>query len=265
MKKVHIKYWISNNFGDALNEQLIKWINPNLKIIATKRNVPLLIKIKKLIKILPKENYVPMGSILFLTDKNSIVWGSGFISEDSYCGIKPKKVLAVRGPLTRKKLLKEKINCPEIYGDPALLLPKFYKPKIKKIYELGIVPHEVDKKNNFLKRIKNSKIKIININQEPKKVIRNILSCKKIASSSLHGIIVADAYKIPSIWIEFSDKVIGKGFKFRDYFESVGRKEKNPLRITKKTEIKEIMRKFNKDPIQINIDKLLEVCPFNEK
>ena len=89
-----------------------------------------------------------IGSILDRGTKSSIIWGAGLISEDSEPIEIPKKIYAVRGPKTREKLLKSGIDCPEIYGDPALLLPKIYNPKIEKKYELGVIPHYIDKNNN---------------------------------------------------------------------------------------------------------------------
>ncbi len=263
MKKIHLKYWISDNFGDKLNLNLVKWINPKIRIVVSKKKLPFYIKLGKILNLISKENYILIGSILSVADENTIVWGAGFISEESYCNAKPKKICAVRGPLSRKKLLKQKISCPEVYGDPALLLPFFYNPKIKKKYSLGVIPHYVDKENKNLKRIsKNKKIKIIDVTLEPIQVINDILSCKKIASSSLHGLIVADTYRIPSLWIEFSDKVIGNGFKFRDYFLSVGRKEKKPMRINSKTKIKDLLNNFKDYQISIDLNKLIKSCPL---
>ena len=75
------------------------------------------------------ENYLVIGSILsFLTKPESIVWGAGAITNERALPCRPKEVLAVRGPLTRQFLMRQGISCPEIYGDPALLLNRFYPP-----------------------------------------------------------------------------------------------------------------------------------------
>ena len=67
---------------------------------------------------------------------------------------KPKKILSVRGPLTRNRLLKLGINCPENYGDIGLILPYFYYPEVKKKYKLGIIPHYIDKNSVKFKIVK---------------------------------------------------------------------------------------------------------------
>lgn len=240
-----------NNFGDILTPYIIQNIsNINFKHIGKSHYFPF-------------EHYLIIGSILDRATKHSIIWGSGLISEDSKPIESPKKIYAVRGPKTREKLLNLGIDCPEIYGDPALLLPKIYNPKIEKKYELGVIPHYVDKNNRTLEMFNNPNIKIIDIQViDPRTFIDELLSCKKIASSSLHGLITADAYQIPSIWIEFSDKVVGNGFKFYDYFLSVGRENENPLIINQDTNIETIMSHFKKYEISIDLDKLINACPF---
>ena len=52
-------------------------------------------------------------------------------------------------------------------------------------------------------------------------LLDEICSCEQIASSSLHGLIISDSYKIPSVWIKFTDKLKGGSFKFNDYFMSI--------------------------------------------
>jgi len=248
-------FWLkrTQNFGDSLNPILLSELTGK--------------KIEWVKSYSPEPHYLVMGSILDAATKDTIVWGAGFISQESHCFEKPKKVCAVRGPKSREILINDGIECPERYGDPALLLPRIYAPSIKKTYKLGIIPHFVDKDNPWFDKIKsNPDIRIIDI-QNPNifEVIDEILSCEKIASSSLHGIIVADAYHIPSLWVEFSDKVMGKGFKFLDYFLSVNRKDTKPLLINEKVTIEEVESHFYEYSIEINIDKLLEAAPFKIK
>lgn len=244
-----------NNFGDIVTPYILSNITDE--------------KIEQINKsqFYPYEHYLVIGSILDRSTENTIIWGSGFISEDSILLGKPKKIYAVRGPKTREKLLNMGIDCPEVYGDPALLLPQIYYPEVEKKYKLGIIPHYIDKNTPWLNNIaKDYDVKIIDIQvDDPLIFIREILSCEKIASSSLHGVITADAYSIPSVWIEFSNNVKGNGFKFFDYFLSVGRKEEGPLIIKEKITILDVLNNFSNYKIKINLEKLLKACPFTDK
>lgn len=247
-------YWYSDvyNFGDAINPLVIQ----NLSQKEVTKVEPYLYN---------KQHYFVIGSILGRVNKNSIVWGSGFISEEDMFKEKPFKIHAVRGPKTREKLLNVGVDCPEVYGDPALLLPKLYNPKIDKKYSLGIIAHYFDKDNNWLQNnINNSTIKIIDVSQQdPYGFINDILSCEKIVSSSLHGIITADAYGIPAKWIKLSDKLHGGDFKFLDYFLSVKRKDTEAFVINSNTSLEELNLLFNETyTIQIDLDELIQACPF---
>ena len=94
-------------------------------------------------------------------------------------------------------------------------------------------------------------------------MVDEIISCEKIISSSLHGLIVADAYGIPAIWTKFSEKVLGDGFKFRDYFASVGRNDKSPLEINETTSVEMILNSFYTYKIEFDSEKLIRNCPFS--
>ena len=251
-----IAFWWTgreNNWGDALNPILIQNMTGKKPILSTE-----VFNIKK------NNVYSIIGSILDMpAEKNLVIWGSGFRSDNSQFKVKPKKICAVRGPKTRELILKQGIDCPEVYGDPAILYPYLYKPKVKKKYKLGVIPHYVDQNSPLLNIFKDDPtILIIDILSGIKKVVDEICSCERIASSSLHGIIAADAYGVPSIWIEFSNKVDGNGFKFYDYFESVGRKGECPLRIKVNTTIQEVIDHYRDYKVEINVEKLVNACPF---
>ncbi|CAH8295308.1 polysaccharide pyruvyl transferase [Mariniflexile fucanivorans] len=200
------------NYGDLLSKYLVEKIS-NKKVISIKH------PLKGFHKYFFK-HYICIGSIISSASKKSIVWGSGIIKKND--NIRNAKFLAVRGPETRAKILEKGFECAEVYGDPAILLPDYYSPKIKKIYELGIVPHYVDY-DRVVEVFSNEKnIKIINLlTTDIEKTTDEILECEKIISSSLHGLILPHAYGIPAIWIKFSDKLSGDNIKFYDYYKSM--------------------------------------------
>lgn len=249
----------SKNWGDALNPILIQKISGKTPLIATKYTY----------NIKNSTVYSVIGSVLEGANTNNcrhgnlVIWGTGFISNQGQLKVQPKDICAVRGPMTRKLLLKQGYECPAIYGDPALLYPRFYKPKSKKKYKLGIIPHYVDRNHPVINNFQNDPdVLIIDILSGIHNVADQICSCQKIASSSLHGIIAADAYGIPSTWVKFSDNVIGNGFKFLDYFKSVGRTDEKPLIIQKNSSIDDIFDTYYQYKLDLDLDELWEACPF---
>ena len=241
------------NWGDALNPVLAEYISgkPNYpyQAIANFRN---------------RRVYSVIGSILDSSAiRNQVVWGSGFMYRTGTFRIPPRAVHAIRGPLSREICLKQGIACPEIYGDPALLLPRFYQPEETPKYELGIVAHIVDADNPFLERLAvQPQVTVIDIRTEVHEFVNLLAQCRAIASSSLHGLIAADAYAIPSVWVQMSDRVLGDGFKFQDYFASIGRECTGPLIIERETTLSEITDHLAGPNIDIDLDALLDACPF---
>jgi len=205
-----------NNFGDLITPYLLnKFCNKNNYEFSFKITTPKIIS---------------CGSIMRLCHEKTIVYGSGIRDIDQK--INPGLIKIVRGPLTKKRLNEIGCYCPPIYGDPGLLLPLYYNPVIKKTHKIGIIPHYIHynmakKKYSHLKGVK--VIKLVNKNIEI--VIKEILSCEKTISSSLHGLIVSDAYNIPNKWVKFNNKINGDDTKYYDYFLSVNRKDINYINL----------------------------------
>ena len=168
-----------------------------------------------------------VGSIMSALTYRDVVWGAGVMREtDKFPLAKYAKFLAVRGKLS-EKILGVEVG---VYGDPALLLPLIYNPKIEKKYDVGYIPHYVDTPffPGIINVMDNPKYQIIDVLKPWKEFIDKVLECKTIVSSSLHGVIIAEAYGIPAKWEVYSNKVIGNGFKFRDYLTGTGREEQGP-------------------------------------
>jgi pyruvyltransferase len=240
------------NFGDILNPYIIRHLSSK-KIINVRSDYCV------------SEHLLAIGSVLDRATKNSIIWGSGFISEKSRFVEAPKKVLAVRGPKTRQLLIDQNIECPDIFGDPALLLPEIFRKEKTKEYELGIIPHYIDKDNIWLKSLSKS-VKIIDIQDaDPFNVVEQILQCENIISSSLHGLIIADAYNIPSLWVKLSEKITGGNFKFQDYYQSIKDDTTKPFEILQNTTIDLLLKQCKIHEINLNLQPLINAFPESYK
>lgn len=175
------------------------------------------------------------GSVLdyFLKEKSKSevvdIWGSGFI-EESFGGENPKfynnlNLFALRGKYTKERIERcygRKLEGIAL-GDPGLLSNLLLDVRSKKKYKLGIIPHYIDFGNSIFESIsKNYEgSKIINIMGDPIETIKEIDECEYVISTALHGLIISDSLSIPNLWCELSDKVYGKGFKFKDYYSAI--------------------------------------------
>ena len=209
---------------------------------------------------------ISCGSIMRLCNSKTVVYGSGIrnIDQDIQGGI----IKVVRGPLTRKRLLEIECPCDPVYGDPGLLLPLYYHPEIKKQYKLGIVPHHTQYQG--VKELYGNEDGVLVINLEDKSVehvIDLMLSCDKIVSSGLHGLIVSDAYGIPNKWIQFDNTIVGDGTKFHDYFQSVNRIDVSCIDAVryKKISVDKLLAQIQSVSISFDKERLKDVMFFDEK
>ena len=210
-----LKYWdFENNWGDKVNPYLVE------KLTGTK-----VISSNSIYNFLAKPELLGIGSIIVGDLSNYVIWGSGIISEKTELLTKPKEILALRGHNTLRKIKEVGGNC-EVFGDPVLLFPEiFSQSQVVKKYKYGIVPHFKDKQSIGIQKIaslQNPEIKIIDIQSGIEEFVIDILSCESILSSSLHGLILAEAYGIPTCRVVFSEKLLGGDFKFYDYYSGVG-------------------------------------------
>lgn len=263
--KIYLNGWVKmttkgiqpRNYGDDINFTFLPNITDCEHVLYNKNNTSIYNT---------QPNYLMIGSILVdkYINENSVVWGAGMLRERKLKR-KPKRVCAVRGPLTRKILLDSGIGCPEIYGDPALLMPYYYYPYIQKRYKLGIIPHHSHIRTSLLNKFKDDdEIKIIDFTVYPdwKTIIKQIVACDFIVSESLHGLIIAEAYKIPNIWISFGD--IKQDFKYEDFFRSIQKPPYTSYKITLSTtkrQLMELKKKYNKT-FRLDLNQLVNSCPI---
>ena len=155
---------------------------------------------------------------------DGVILGSGRLIENSRLYLQSRgkvtpTILALRGPLAARG-----IPGNFAIGDPGILADELVGHQDKQ-WDLGILPHFSDTElvARFRPMIpKQHSIRVISPSQDPLTVIREIGACRRIVTSSLHGVIVSDAFGIPRR-IEYTSKMDKDGgpFKFRDYHASL--------------------------------------------
>ena len=195
------------NFGDYLAvpiyEYMLKYydLNPDKKVGRT-------------------THLYTIGSLILLGHQDATIWGSGILlsEPDGFVWKRNKyrklDIRCVRGPETKRRLEENGYDVSRcVYGDPGVLMPLIYTPRegVKKDY--SVILHMAKD------RAVENKIDILT--DDWKKTIDEIYNSKLVISSSLHGIIIAEAYGVPAILLdemEFNDL-----FKYNDYYYSTGR------------------------------------------
>lgn len=216
--KVNLNAWIVpnsdyQNVGDFFSKII-------LENMCTKYGLDINQDVKK------TKHLYAIGSIL-MGYQDMTVWGSGFgydimlrpffpLYKFSHKIRHKVDIRAVRGPETRRILMKMGYCCPEVYGDPAILLPLFYPKVSEKRFDYTLIPHY--SKNEKYKDNENF---LDSFNKDWKLYIERIVASKLVISSSLHGIILAEAYGVPAIMLK--DTPCDDITKYKDWYYSTGR------------------------------------------
>jgi pyruvyltransferase len=170
----------------------------------------------------PKHRLFAIGSVLHQARDGETVWGSGIngkIPEQRH-RFSQLDVRAVRGPLTRDYLQARGIEVPDIYGDPALLMPLFYPEPLLEVEptrDFVVVPHFNEPVGKYARYVD----RLVLPDQKPMAFLRQLLSARRVVSSSLHGVILAEAYGRAATYLDSGN---GESrFKYDDYYQGTGR------------------------------------------
>jgi len=241
---------VAENWGDKLNPTLVALLSE--REVLHQDDVP---------TILDAPVHLVIGSGLMTLDARHVVWGMGFMNGKKPPTGLPRSIHAVRGPLSRQKLIAHGIDCPEVFGDPALLCPLFFPQRGSKDYDVGVILHHrevgIESVPKFPSHIR---VKVISVKGTIDGFLADIYSCHQILSSSLHGLIAAHAYDVPASWLKLSNLPLGDDFKFRDYFSSIGLEEVEPF---VRLDFEDALaHEPIASPVKVDLIKLLEACPF---
>lgn len=227
MKKKPLKvYWWrgaanSVNIGDEINGKIVEYTSARKVERTTIEHAEVL----------------AIGSVIDFPQRNGclrnrlspyFVWGSGSMASAEIEHQEKYHLAALRGPLT-SSLFHQYGQIP--YGDPGLLISRIWEADNHKKYSWGIVPHHSQKDRPWVKKIIENTPNSVFIdvqNPDIDSTLKTVSQCDAIASSSLHGLIFADSYNIPSLWLWDGGLHSGGQWKFLDYFSGIRRNIKDP-------------------------------------
>lgn len=205
-----------------------------------------------------QKQLMTIGSILHYAKTGTVIWGTGRNGrpKDHEYRFNDLDVRAVRGPRTREFLKQKNIEVPEVYGDPGLLIAKLtgdrFSPTGEK--EVALVPNLNDYWANY--DFSNIDIPVIDPRQSWNKVVAEIVKYKFIIASSLHGLVVAEAFGIPARYVRLTE--VEGLFKYHDYYEGTGRKLTHIP-----TSVEDAQKLKGEPPPVIDLEKLAASFPYD--
>lgn len=194
-----------NNFGDLIGPMLIAKIVSELGLREP----------------VESRRIVAVGSIIKLTRPGDVVWGAGVNGKSMDTGAAPDlDIRAVRGPRTREMLVATGAVVPEVYGDPALLWPRFWPREHYVAQSANEALRPVTIVPNYNDSGAMSGPEVVEPIGFPHHVIGQIARSQFVCGSSLHAIVLAESFGIPARLVRSN---VEPEFKYDDYYAGTGR------------------------------------------
>ena len=199
-----------DNFGDLLGPLVVQRLATVADPSATGRGGPTE----------GAARLLAVGSILHFAVDGDVVWGAGAngkIDQQRHRW-RTLDVRAVRGPLTERFLLAAGQHVPPVHGDPAQLLPHLFP----------VMRHWATRRSRALTVVPNlndaaalsGHPAYLDPTTSLEECLRTIVQSELVIGSSLHSVVVAEAFGVPA---RFVRSVAEHEFKYLDYLAATGR------------------------------------------
>ncbi len=197
---------------------------------------------------------IAIGSSLHLAHDGDTIWGSGVNGKIAVEAIRARglDIRAVRGPKTAQTLRGFGMTVPNVFGDPGLLVPHFFGARFPVVptRDYVIVPNLHD-----LSLIADGD-RLVSPLWGWNRCVAAIVSARLVVASSLHGLIIAEAFGIPARYLRLSETE--SQYKYDDYAQGTGRAELAPAR-----SVEQALNEAPHDPIEFDREALLAAFPYD--
>jgi hypothetical protein len=154
---------------------------------------------------------------------------------------------AMRGPFSRQLLLDAGYDVPQVYGDPALMLDRLWPAaQVEKRWDLGVVLHMSENDQAFerygVPEELAGSVKVFTTAINPaggvaalEERVRELQSCRRILSTGLHALVLAEAGNIPCAHFDIHEGASGRvqvddpsvplDHRMRDFYAGCGKSD----------------------------------------
>lgn len=206
------RFFATGNVGDIASKLFVEMLS-NVECRPPRKN---------------ERKLLAIGSVLQNAADGDVVWGAGIkgSAEGFKNTVRELSVHAVRGPLTVDFLRRQGIDLSSLKElfDPGCLIPYLYAGELNNAVprkrSICIIPHY---KDDLILRQQHPSLanEFLSVDAMPLDFVKNLIGAETVVSSSLHGIIFAEALGIPALWLA---PVNGEDeLKYYDYYYGTGR------------------------------------------
>lgn len=199
------------NFGDEITAPLVERLTGRRVEWAPPHRCELVGAGSVIQRVLPRQK-----------ENRPLFWGTGYISGGAETDpLDHVEALAVRGRSTLSRI-ENTSPAPAVLGDPGILAPLLVDGSVRKRHVLGVIPHYHDAELRSVQQLRElgPEVRVVDVGWTPQEVAREIAACDAVISSSLHGLIFADALGVPNAHVRLSTKPLGGLYKFYDYYSA---------------------------------------------
>ena len=170
------------------------------------------------------QHVLAIGSILFMANRNSLIWGSGQLNPASYLPpLLANQIFALRGEKTLTFLREKGIDIGDVpLGDPGIFASELIPPKSSPTqHRIVVVPHHSSIGCDFYKNAaQRDDVYVANVMTDDLSLLEKIRDCDVVVSESLHGLIFGESFGKPCVWISNHIGDSYWNFKFQDWFST---------------------------------------------
>lgn len=167
---------------------------------------------------------VACGSVLPTARSHDVVAGAGgysFQRRIAFDHLRNSTIASVRGPVTFGLLRNHAVPAPDVFVDPGLLAGTLVWPELYHVHRGNstcVLLHGSDAK--LTSAFDAFSVEFLSVHEAPYDIAVKMQRCRLVISSSLHGLVFADAFQIRSVWLHTTE-TSQRPAKFIDYFSSL--------------------------------------------